>query len=76
MLDYMVWPWGERAGVLDKLRDEKFPIPEGKLTKIRAWCSRMRNLDIIKNTVISTETAYKLVQLYQAGGDVDYNSVQ
>lgn len=75
MVDYMIWPWAERAGVIDLEFGEKLPIPENKITHILKWCNNMKKLDAIEATLVSNERQYNLMQAYKSGNPVDYDSL-
>lgn len=75
MVDYMIWPWAERAGVIDLTYGQKLPLPEDKISHIRAWCENMKKLDVIKSTVITNERHYNMLKIYQSGETVDYDSL-
>jgi hypothetical protein len=34
MMDYMIWPWGERLGVLKSVAGEKFVVPKERFPKL------------------------------------------
>ncbi|KRT84505.1 Glutathione S-transferase, partial [Oryctes borbonicus] len=75
MVDYMIWPWAERAAVIDLTYGQKIPIPEGKIPHIRTWCENMKKLDVIKATIISNDRHYNMMKVYQSGGPVDYDNL-
>ncbi|GJQ70877.1 GstO2 [Trypoxylus dichotomus] len=75
MVDYMIWPWAERAGVIDLTYGQKIPIPENKISRIRTWCESMKKLDAIKATIISKERHYNMMKLYVSGEPIDYDSL-
>lgn len=76
MVDYMLWPWAERIGVIPLLyKDEKIPIADDSFPKIRAWYAAMQKLPVIQEIQISIERTYKLLLQYRAGGPVNYDDI-
>lgn len=74
MVDYMIWPWAERAEVVDLVHEQKIPIPEDKIPRIKAWCQSMRKVDVIKATAASAQRYYNIMQPYLTGSKVDFDS--
>lgn len=75
MVDYMIWPWAERADVLALVFNEKL-FPDEEFSKLRAWCRAMRTQDgAVKETQIPPKRHYNVVKAYKEGGIVDYDSI-
>ncbi|XP_022906175.1 pyrimidodiazepine synthase-like [Onthophagus taurus] len=69
MLDYMIWPWCERAELL-KLFSSYFRsgvLNKNKYKKLMEWKNRMNEDTAVKKTFIDTETHIKFVQSHRAG---------
>lgn len=75
MIDYMLWPWAERAEVLEHVHKIKLPVSEDILPFIYRWCKEMRNLDEIRKTITSPERLYKITLFHFPGAVIDYDSV-
>ncbi|XP_033328381.1 pyrimidodiazepine synthase [Megalopta genalis] len=67
MLDFMIWPWWERADVLKVLRGEQYGIPRGRFKKLLEWRSAMKENPAVKNSYLSTELHAKYTQSRLAG---------
>ncbi|XP_078040829.1 pyrimidodiazepine synthase [Augochlora pura] len=67
MLDFMIWPWWERAGVLNILRGEQYVIPQNRFKKLLEWRSAMKENPAVKNSYCSTEVHAKYTQSRLAG---------
>lgn len=75
MVDYMIWPWAERVGVLPLLySSDKVPVNDNDFPKLRAWYAALLQQPVIKETVLSPERFYKLLLQYK-DGQVDYDSI-
>lgn len=74
MVDYMIWPWAERVGVLTLLYDDKAPVEDGSFSKLRAWYAAMQKQSVIQEIQISVERFHKLLLQYK-DGKVDYDSI-
>lgn len=75
MVDYMIWPWAERIGVLPLLYNEEVPIAADSFPKLRAWYAAMNKQPVVQEIKISVEQFYKLLLQYKAGGAVNYDDV-
>lgn len=75
MVDYMIWPWAERVGVLEIMHDQKIPVSEETLPNIFKWCRAMRNLEPIKKTITSSERLYKVALFHYPGTVIDYEGI-
>lgn len=59
MVDYVIWPWAEKAGLLEIIFKEK-PVPDDAFPKIREWCKAMHSVKGVKETFVSPEEQYKI----------------
>lgn len=74
MVDYMIWPWAERAGAIPLLYNEKVPIADDSFPRIRAWYAGMQKQPVIQEIQISAEKFYKLLLQYKEGV-VNYDEI-
>ncbi|KAF2894923.1 hypothetical protein ILUMI_11245 [Ignelater luminosus] len=75
MVDYMIWPWGERAALIPMAFQEKLP-DENAFPALYSWCKAMHSQKAVQQTVTSAERLFKLQQQYLQGPDaVDYESI-
>lgn len=74
MVDYMIWPWAERAELVSLVYNEQ-PFPATAFPKLRKWCKAMRTQKAVKETLITPDRHFKLVSLYKQGGVTDYDSI-
>lgn len=73
MLDYMIWPWCERADLL-KLFGSHFTIKTDYYKKLMEWRTLMRDDPAVKKSYIDSATHIRYVQSYRAGVP-DYDMV-
>ncbi|XP_063910147.1 pyrimidodiazepine synthase-like [Zophobas morio] len=75
MVDYMLWPWSERKGVLSLKLGQKLPIGEGQLTLVRKWHEDMLQDAAVKATYNDLEKHWKLTQSRLNNTSVDYDKI-
>jgi hypothetical protein len=62
MVDYMVWPWGERLGALKKVAGEQFVLPKERFPRLVSYhCGY--NKPSFRQVFIPMEHLLKLVHL-------------
>ncbi|GJQ87399.1 GstO1 [Trypoxylus dichotomus] len=66
MLDYMIWPWCERADLL-KLFGSQFALNKDKYKRLVEWKILMRDDPAVQRTLIDTECHIKFIQSHRAG---------
>nr|CAD7256036.1 unnamed protein product [Timema shepardi] len=62
MVDYMIWPWVERARVPSLIDGEDFDFPKDKLSKLVVWKNEMKERKEVKDTITDPQiqaTFYK-----------------
>ncbi|CAG2053371.1 unnamed protein product [Timema podura] len=62
MVDYMIWPWVERARVPSLIDGEDFDFPKDKLSKLVVWKNEMKERKVVKDTITDPQiqaTFYK-----------------
>lgn len=74
MMDYMIWPWTERAGVLEVFFQQKIDL-SNEIPRIYKWCSAMRNVSGVKETFTSLDRLVKLAEMMLPGAKIDYESI-
>lgn len=75
MLDYMLWPWAERAGVVGIHLGQKLPLEDDQLPFLRKWRKLMRDYPAVAGIYHGPEKFYKCVQMKIAGAPPDYDSI-
>lgn len=75
LLDYLLWPWAERAETLEFVFEEKLPVDEKTLPCIFNWCKEMRKQEPIKQTVTSAERLHKFGLMYKPGTPINYEAI-
>nr|QII57465.1 glutathione-S transferase omega1 [Xenocatantops brachycerus] len=73
MLDYMVWPWAERAEALRSLHpDAKLPLQD--FPRLLAWGAAMKQDPAVKETAMSPEAHAAFIKVYR-DGTLDYDKL-
>lgn len=72
MLDYMIWPWCERADMLKYLVGDKYELDQERFPKLIKWRSLMKEDPAVKVSYIDGETHSKYIQSRRAGAP-DYD---
>lgn len=65
MVDYIMWPWAEKVGLLELIYKEK-PVPDEAYPRTREWCKAMHTLQPVKETFSSPEEQYKILSAFLA----------
>ena len=73
MLDYMIWPWCERADIL-KLFCSQFLLKTEQYKRLMEWRTLMRDDPAVKKSYIDSTTHMKYMQSYRAGAP-DYDLI-
>lgn len=71
----MLWPWGERAGTIALFLEEKLPIEDNQIPRLRAWRKAMRENPVVSGIYNGPEKFYKTVQFKTKGLTPDYDNV-
>jgi len=75
MVDYMLWPWGERAGIIGLAFGQKLPN-ETEFPRLYSWCKAMRTQPAVEQTVTSLERLYNIhCQYRDTPNAVNYDTV-
>uniref|UniRef100_A0A0K8TTU5 Putative glutathione s-transferase omega-1-like protein n=1 Tax=Tabanus bromius TaxID=304241 RepID=A0A0K8TTU5_TABBR len=72
MLDYMIWPWCERADMLEYLVGNKYEMDQDRFPKLIKWRSQMKSDPAVQKTYLSGETHAKYIQGRRIGAP-DYD---
>lgn len=72
MLDYMIWPWCERADMLKYLVGDKYKMDQERFPKLIKWRSLMQEDPAVKCSFVSGENHAKYIESRRAG-DPDYD---
>ncbi|XP_017771680.1 PREDICTED: pyrimidodiazepine synthase-like [Nicrophorus vespilloides] len=75
MVDYMLWPWGERAKTIGIILGEKLPILDGDLPCLRSWKKAIRNHPVPDSMYNGPEKFYKVVLFKTAGHKPEYDKI-
>ncbi|KAB0792162.1 hypothetical protein PPYR_14121 [Photinus pyralis] len=75
MVDYMLWPWGERAGTVAIVLGEKLPVGADDFKLLRAWMKTMRKVPVVDSIHHGPEKYYKTVLIKTAAIPPDYDSI-
>lgn len=66
MLDFMIWPWCERADLLKLFGGQQLLRPD-KYKKLLEWKTRMANENTVKKSFLDSEYHIKYLQSQRAG---------
>ncbi|GLV33777.1 sepia [Carabus blaptoides fortunei] len=67
MLDYMVWPWCERADLLPLVGGNQFIMKKDRYKHLMEWRNAMRDDPAVKCSILDTEVHIKYLQSRRAG---------
>ncbi|XP_011632642.1 pyrimidodiazepine synthase-like [Pogonomyrmex barbatus] len=67
MVDYMIWPWYERADVLKLIKGEQFTIQKNSVLQLIEWIDAMKDNPVVKKSFLKTEIHAKYVRSRLAG---------
>jgi len=75
MVDYMLWPWAERAGILALSFGQKLPFANDQFPLLKRWCKAIRAQPEVDAIYIGPEKFWKVSQLRQKNLPIDYDSI-
>ena len=64
MLDYMIWPWLERADILPLIQEDLELLPKSDFPLLNSWMSLMKEDEAVKSYMLDAETHLKFLSLY------------
>lgn len=72
MVDYMIWPWCERADMLTILAGDRYLLPEKRFPKLLQWKKFMKEDEAVKSTYLDASVHVKFLKSRE-GGVADYD---
>ncbi|XP_066582660.1 pyrimidodiazepine synthase-like [Prorops nasuta] len=67
MLDYMIWPWCERADIIRILRGDQYVIPRERFIRLMEWRNAMKENPAVRVSYLEPEMHAKHLQSRLAG---------
>ncbi|XP_032667113.1 pyrimidodiazepine synthase-like [Odontomachus brunneus] len=67
MLDFMIWPWCERADAMKILRGEQYVIPRDRLLRLFEWRAAMKEDIAVCGSFLEPEIHAKYLRSHLAG---------
>ncbi|KAJ9590882.1 hypothetical protein L9F63_016087, partial [Diploptera punctata] len=67
MLDYMIWPWFERIGLLKCIGGNGFGLFEDRFPELIAWRDRMKDDDPVKVTYLEPDIHARFIESRKSG---------
>jgi len=64
MLDYMIWPWLERADIVPLIDRSLELLPKSNFPLLNVWMSAMKEDEAVKGYLLDPETHLKFLTLY------------
>lgn len=75
MVDYMLWPFAERAKVLDMLVEKKLPFSDDCIPTMHEWKKNMLMDAPVQAVYNGPEKCYKAIQLKYKTENPDFDSI-
>nr|AJE61312.1 glutathione S-transeferase [Dendroctonus armandi] len=75
MIDYALWPWGERTGAIAIKLGAKLSLGEGQIPLLRKWRKAMREDPVAAELYHGPEIFWKVAQFKLKNVEPDYDSV-
>ncbi|XP_050297679.1 pyrimidodiazepine synthase-like [Anthonomus grandis grandis] len=75
MIDYMLWPWAERAGAIALKLGTKLPITDDHIPQLRKWRKAMREDPVVAELYLGPEAFWKVAQITLKKEVPDYDSI-
>ncbi|EEZ99479.1 pyrimidodiazepine synthase [Tribolium castaneum] len=75
MVDYMLWPWGERAGTIAIAHGAQLPFGSDQFPCLRKWRKAMREDKICSEIYNGPEKFWKCVEMKLKNLPPDYDSI-
>lgn len=76
MVDYMLWPWAERAGTLAMILKEQLPLADEDFVKLRAWRKAMRSRPEVATIYTGPKKFLQVVYFKTKGATPEYDNLQ
>lgn len=75
MVDYMIWPWGERAAIVGLVHEKDLPSND-EFPHLYSWCKAMRAQRAVQQTETGTNRLFEVQKQYNLGKyDIDYDNI-
>ncbi|GLG98826.1 hypothetical protein R5R35_002494 [Gryllus longicercus] len=74
MVDYMIWPWCERADMLKIVGGDKFVLPKERFRRLMEWRQAMKDDDAVKASYLEPTIHAQYLKSFRAGYP-DYDSI-
>lgn len=75
MVDYMIWPWAERAGCIAIRLGTKLPIEDNQIPLLRKWRNAMRQDPVASELYYGPEIFWKVAQFKLQNVEPDYDAI-
>jgi glutathione S-transferase len=76
MLDYMLWPWAERAGCISIKFGQKLPLKNEDIPSLRKWAKALRQDPVVSSTYEGPEKYYKISKgIRTKDPELDYDNL-
>ncbi|KAG5893175.1 hypothetical protein JTB14_000435 [Gonioctena quinquepunctata] len=75
MVDYMMWPWGERAECVSIRLGQKLSFMDNQIPLLRQWWGEMMQQPVCKELLITGERHWKIAQCKVTGAEPAYDEV-
>lgn len=74
-VDYMLWPWAERAGCIAIKLGTKLPVKDDQIPLLRKWRKAMRDHPICAEIYIPPEIFWKVAESKLKGNEPRYDDL-
>jgi len=75
MVDFMIWPWCERADMLIIVAGDRFVLPEKRFPKLLQWKRLMKEDEAVKSSFLDASVHVKFMKSRE-GGSPDYDMLE
>ncbi|XP_030749985.1 pyrimidodiazepine synthase-like isoform X3 [Sitophilus oryzae] len=75
MVDYMLWPWAERAGTIAIKLGKKLPIEDNQIPNLRAWRKALKVDPVASELYHGPEIFWKVAQFKLKNAEPNYDSI-
>ncbi|KAK9887042.1 hypothetical protein WA026_019967 [Henosepilachna vigintioctopunctata] len=75
IVDFMLWPWAEKAKALGMVLGQKLPFADNDIPNLIIWQKSMKSIPAVQAVYNSPEKFFKCLQLRKSTDDVDFDSI-
>ncbi|XP_044270858.1 pyrimidodiazepine synthase-like [Tribolium madens] len=75
MVDYMLWPWGERAGTVVIAHGRQLPFASDQFPRLREWRKAMRGDPVCEGLYYGPEKYWKIIQIKLRRAPPEYDTL-